>query len=332
MGRKTIVGMLAVVAVLTLATGCESSTEDELQSFPAGYIDSAYAVPDGSALYFLHGVGSTIDMLQSNQDARPVTAHLPGHQAADGGYWWNTDLYVSQSTGTGGWGEPQNLGSAINTEHMECCAWVSDDQTVLVFTRESVTEPSLSGSFLSRWDEETDTWGTPERLPGDLGDYEVTGFADFQLLPSGNLYFWSATLLGNGALYWAESTGPNEWAASTLLPDQFQTDLDETQPWVNDEETILCFNRRGEDANTQLLCATRGSADEEWGIPDVIPVEGMADANGLSVWGEPSFSSEGSLYMIRFDTSVEGWQAEILVSERQEDGSFGIPRPVEFDY
>jgi hypothetical protein len=329
--RKNVGMGLAVVASLAVVAGCDSPTDTSLEPFPAGYIDSPFVVPDGSALYFLHGTGSILDLLEQNQDAQPVTDHLPGHQGSDGAYWWNTDLYVSEAVGPGVWGEPLNLGPEINSENMECCVWVSDDQRTLIFSRESVTEASQSGSFITHRDSAGAQWENPERLPGPLGDYGTTGYHDFQMLPSGNLYFWSEKLVGNGALYWAESAGPNEWAEPELLPEPFQSDLDETQPWVNEEETAMCFNRRGEDANTQLLCATRGSVDDEWGIPEVIPVEGVADANGLSVWGEPSFTSDGLLYLMRFDTSAEGWQPQILVSERQADGSFGIPHPVEFD-
>jgi hypothetical protein len=45
----------------------------ELDPFPAGYIDSPYVVPDGSALYFLHGVASTLHMLTTDPSAEPVS-------------------------------------------------------------------------------------------------------------------------------------------------------------------------------------------------------------------------------------------------------------------
>src|SRR5512135_1980092 len=109
--------MTAVLLVFT--AGCALSSKTDLQSFPAGYIDSAYVVPDGSAIYFIHSVAATLDILQQNPSAKPITAHLPGHQAAEGPYWWNTDIYVSMKNPDGTWGQPQNLGSTINSEHME---------------------------------------------------------------------------------------------------------------------------------------------------------------------------------------------------------------------
>jgi hypothetical protein len=162
--------------------------------------------------------------------------------------------------------------------------------------------------------------------------YGTNGFQDFHLVPSGNLYFWSEKLTGNGTLYWTKSTGPNQWTPAEPMPDSFQSPLDETQPWVNDEETLFCFNRRGDDANSQLLCATRSTPSEEWSAPVVMKLTGFADANNYTVWGEPSFMNDGTMFFVRFDTSAPKWEAEILMSERQSDGSFGVPQKLSFKY
>jgi hypothetical protein len=189
---------ILLIGLLLLVVGCTLLKPRELQPFPAGYIDSAYILPDGSAIYFLHSVVSTLEILEQNPSARPVTAHLPGHQSKDGGYWWNTDLYVSYRNPDGTWGQPQNLGPSINSEHMESSPWVNIDQTVLIFTRESVSDAALSGTFISHRKSPNDTWEMPERLPGELGMYGTTGYMDFHMTPSGNLYFWSELLEGNG--------------------------------------------------------------------------------------------------------------------------------------
>ncbi len=112
----------------------------------------------------------------------------------------------------------------------------------------------------------------------------------------------------------------------------FQSDLDETQPWVNDEETVLCFNRRGDDANTQMLCASRANSSAEWETPTLVKLTGFVDANHYTVWGEPSFANDRTMFFVRFDTSAPKWKAEILMSIWQDDGSFDIPRKMVFKY
>ncbi len=117
---KQNIWIVSVIAALfAFSFGCTRSSQRDLQPFPAGYNDSAYVVPDGSAVYFIHSVVSTLQVQTQDQSAKPVTAHLPGHQAKDGEYWWNTDIYVSSKDPDGTWGQPQNLGSTINSEHRE---------------------------------------------------------------------------------------------------------------------------------------------------------------------------------------------------------------------
>jgi hypothetical protein len=197
-------GYPQLVVFLTSIMGCADAVPQGLQPFPAGYIDSPYVMPDESAIYFIHSVASTLDILVQNPSAQPVTPHLPNHQARKGAYWWNTDIYVSFRNTDGSWGRPQNLGAPVNSKHMEGGPWVNKTQTMLIFTRESVTDPALSGIFLAQRRARNEPWGTPKRLPGELGLYGNKGYTDFHLAPSGNLYFWSELLEGNGTLYWAK--------------------------------------------------------------------------------------------------------------------------------
>ena len=324
----TMVAFGSSVSFSTIASA--GYTQADLRPFPAGYIDSPFVMPDESAIYFIHSPAATIDMLTANPEVQPVTASLPGHQASDSGFWWNTDIYVSHRSPDGTWGEPENLGAEINTENLEGGPWLNDEQTTLIFMRESVTDPSLSGAFMATRPTANDPWGIPERLPGVLGTYAIDGYTDFHLVPSGNLYFWSEMPDGNGTLYWAQSTGENEWSAPQRMPEVLHSDKDESQPWVNDAETEICFNRRGDDGNTQLLCSTRADPGMDWSAPDVIPIAGIADANGATVWGEPSFAEDGTMYFVRFDTADPQWPAELMLSRREADGGYGMPEPLVF--
>jgi len=150
------------------------------------------------------------------------------------------------------------------------------------------------------------------------------------MAPSGNRYFWSELLEGNGTLYWARQIGRNQWAPAERLPDYLLTGLDEAQPWVNDAETTLFFNRRGDDGNTQLLCTTRADTSAAWSVPTVVQLTGIADATGATVWGEPSITRGGKMYFVRLDTSTEKWEAELFMVEQQVDESYGVPQKLVF--
>lgn len=328
MNPKRHAAALAALVFVLVSTCNPAAGQEQLRPFPAGYTDSPYVVPDGSALYFIHSTASTIDMLTANPSAQPVATPLPGQQGQNGPYWWNTDIYVTYKNPDGTWSPPQNLGPRINTDNLESGPWVSEDQTTLIFSRESVTDPSLSGTFIARRLSKNEPWGVPKRLPGALGMFGAQGFADLHMVPSGNLYFWSdqhAPFVGNGTLYWARKIGPNEWSTPQLLPGNFQSDLDETQPWVNDEETVIYFNRRQKDGNTQLWRAVRKNVSSPWGNPTLVPLSGFADPNGLMVWGEPSFTKDGTMFFVRFDTSIAGWDAELMSSVEGKGGSYMPP-------
>ncbi|NHZ72669.1 MAG: hypothetical protein GWP17_06270 [Aquificales bacterium] len=324
---KTLFAAIFVVYV-GLACNHQPTSPDKAKGW-SGYTDSPYIVPDGTAIYFLHSVASTYDMLTANPNAKPVAEYFPGHQGQGGAYWWNTDIYVSFKNSDGTWGQPQNLGPSINSEHMESSPWTNAEQTELIFIRASVTDPALSGAFISRRNNTNESWGIPERLPGELGSYGTSGFTDFHMAPSGNLYFWNES---NGALYWAKALANNQWAPAELLPAPFQSELEETQPWVNDSETVIYFNRRGDDGNTQLLWANRENASAEWGTPIPVHLTEFADANNNTVWGEPSFTYDEEMFFVRFDTSDPDWQADLFVAIQQSDGSFGPPQKLIFSY
>ncbi|HAP42790.1 MAG: hypothetical protein A2087_08265 [Spirochaetes bacterium GWD1_61_31] len=317
-----------IVAVLTVSLGCAPA--EPLQIFPAGYLDSPYLVPDGSSLYFSHSPSALQDIMRRSPSAQPVTAPLDGHQAVDGDFWWNTDLYASSAQPDGRWSPPANLGPLVNTRHMETSPWVSADQTVLIFTRVSVGEDVDSGSFIARRSGPAAAWGEPVRLPGELGDYLASGFVDFQQAPNGDLYFWSELSIGDGTLFRARLVGPDQWAPAEALANNLQSDDDETQPWVNGDQTVLYFNRRGEEIDTQLLRAQRPDAAAAWGEPVALPLSGLVDVNDLAIWGEPCLTDDGRLFFVRFDTAVPHWRAEICVADPDGNGGFGAPRPLQF--
>jgi hypothetical protein len=49
------------------------------------------------------------------------------------------------------------------------------------------------------------------------------------------------------------------------------------------------------------------------------------------VWGEPSFTSDGTMFFSKLNTATAGWDAELLQTTRNEDGSYGPLRKLIFD-
>lgn len=66
-------------------------------------------------------------------------------------------------------------------------------------------------------------------------------------------------------------------------------------------------------------------------MPTLIPLIGFADANGSDVWGKPSFTNDGTMCFVRFDTSTEDWNAELMSSVQGDDGSYLTPQKLVFE-
>ena len=263
----------------------------------------------------------------------PATRPLSGHHGTDTLNWYNTDLYVSTRNPDGTYGMPRNLGSLVNTDHLECCPWLNDEQTVLVFTREGIGNSSETGTFVSRRPSRDAPWGAPERLPGDLGAYlNSEGIHDLHVGPSGDVYGWSESQ--GGKLYGAPGDGAptRRWGAPSVLELSYASDRSESQPWLNDAETRLYFNRWGEDGDRELCVAERPHRRAPWGRPRSLRLLGFADGAGRMIWGEPSFTRDGALYFVRFDTGREGWPAAFFRAPRNRDGSYGPPARVRFRF
>jgi hypothetical protein len=60
-----------------------------------------------------------------------------------GGYG-SGDLFVSFRKGDGGWGEPLNLGTEVNSEELEYCPIMTPDRKYLFFSRRR-SDPPGSG-------------------------------------------------------------------------------------------------------------------------------------------------------------------------------------------
>lgn len=302
------------------------------KNFPGGYIDSPYVLRSGKAIYFLHSPAPVKGF--GFPWADPATQPLPGHHAKDDPlFWFNSDLYVSRRNPDGSFGPPRNLGNQINTKHLECCVWVNEAETALLFTRESLDneDTSPTGNYIVRRNSPDQPWGQPHRLSGELGRYLEGGRGIHDLHPgkSGNVYGWSEKAGGH---IFAASGGLSHHPAPARMLKTFTPDgWHDSQPWVNSGETEMIFNR-WQDMDRELWFAKRPSRAVPWKRPQRIRLRGFADPNGHLVWGEPSFTKEGTMYFVRFNTAREGWAAELMSARKNPDGSYGPPERLRFRF
>ncbi len=298
-----------------------------------GYIDSIFINAGGNRIYFLHSKLAPNDFLNGTINY-PEADLLPGHTTGVG-LDWNTDLYYVEWDGAS-WSGPENLGSSIDGSNInslasECCVWLNESETEIIFYRENLGLPALgdSGNYISTRSDIDDPWDPPVLMAsryGALDQSEDKYRHDIQKTASNDLYLWEqdASSDNNSRLLYGQWNG-TAWLDPVTIPGTDSVS-DETQPWVSVDELTLIFNRRGADANTSLIKMTRSDSSSSWGNLTQVALTGFADPADLIVWGEPTLpKTENYMLYIRFDTSVAPWNADIMFAPGSPGEGFGPP-------
>lgn len=338
--------MLIVIAIFStiLCVSCDSNNSGKNQSINrftsgiiktlnGGYTDSIFIAADGNRIYFLNSVLCAYDFLNGTI-THAVASFLPNHTGSASGVYWNSDLYYIEWNGQS-WSDAINLGSKINSLGNEGCVWLNDDETIIIFYRDNLSLTGIgdTGNYQATRTDKNATWSDPVLLPGKYGSENQSPPTklyrhDIQLTTSGDLYLWESQdgVTKNNILLYGKKNGTGWDPPVAIAGTHGDSSRGETQLWVSRDETKLIFNRRGADANTTLKYFSRVNITDTWSNETNVPLNGFADSAGLSVWGEPTFtSSETFMLFIRFDTSVSSWPCDIMYADGNFIDGYGPP-------
>ena len=178
----------------------EDAMPAALQS--GGYIDSIFINKAANRIYFTHSIlsPSVLNGSASAEQCKHTEAPPLKGQITAPGLEWNSDLYYVEWIGEK-WSEPINLGERINTLGMECCIWLNDDETEIIFYTKSDLDKDgadgdlglpATGNYRATRTDRNAQWSIPKPLPGDYGTSNQIDNErhDNHKTPSGNLYFW----------------------------------------------------------------------------------------------------------------------------------------------
>lgn len=339
MSKPTRWQLLIIISLVMISSlnGCSSgddSNADGTAPFSAGalvsklgggYIDSLFINKAGDRIYFLYSPRSVSEFSGAQPPGScPRGDSLSGHHLTpDPLSDFNTDLYYVELQ-TGRWSDPINLGSTINTDAPECCIWLNDEETEIIFYRETHDPPfdtfglPPTGNYIATRADRNSPWGTPVALPGDYGTGNQNSSVyrhDLHKVPSGNLYLWEHSDAVPQDLLYFGLQNMSTYDAPVQIPGTVNS---ETQIWVNDAETRILYNRRpgvyiNGDATTFLYSMTRLQATDAWGTPVEIPTSGFNDSAGKTVWGEVSFTAQQDFMMtVRLNETNICIDSEIL--------------------
>jgi hypothetical protein len=322
---------------LTTATAAEIPSDGRFSagaigSPKDGYTDSIFLNNAGDRIYFTHSFLTTTDFLGVTSNQSHGTT-LTG-QTVGAGIDYNTDLYYIEWNGTA-WSVPINLGGSIdgtkiNSLGNECCVWLDDSETEIIFYRDTFDLSALGprGNYRATRTDRSAQWGAPVLLPGSYGsvDQSATRYRhDLQKTASGDLYLWEKDGDTSTLLY-GSSDGLGGNRAPTLIPGmEALGPQHNTQPWISRDELTLLFNTRT-TGDTTLNRMTRPDRCSPFANLTPAPTAGFGDPSGVAVWGEPTLSrSENYMLFIRFDTSQVGWPAQMMFSKGIPATGFQTP-------
>ena len=305
-----------------------------------GYIDSIFINKAGDRVYFVHSMvsPSVIDGQATQEECSHTQGPLLEGHITIPGLEWNTDLYYVAWDGAE-WSEPINLGEPINSLGMECCVWLNEDETEIIFyTKTDLDDDGRdgdvglrpTGNYRATRPNRDAAWSAPKPLPGVYGIENQLDDErhDVHKAPSGNLYLWEKYSQGDMRLRYGERIGGSYDEPVYAKPTTIKGSVNyETQIWVNDEETRLIFNRRQFSGETEAFTRTRATTGDPWGEPTLIQTTGFSDANGNAIWGEPTFDqSQSFMLFIRFNSSDPTCMtSEVMYSAGHVESGFAAP-------
>ena len=200
-------------------------------------------------------------------------------------------------------GQPNNLGTPVNTVYDECAPYVSADGLSLYFSEYLNNAPSGHGGsdiWLSTRESADDPWGTPENLgpPINTSSEDSMPYLSADGLA---LYFGSDRPDGSGGwdLWVAKrATTDANWATATVenLGPNINSAYDDGLPTISPDGLYLYFSdwlnpRPGPDGlgNGDIWVSTRETVSDPWQ-----PAENLgAPVNSSSYELSPSISSDG---------------------------------------
>lgn len=212
-----------------------------------------------------------------------------------GGYG-KLDLWVATRNSTSeNWGDPVNLGPAVNTAASEAMPCLSSDELTLYFSDANpfgwTPRTGVSGNF-QLWSTTRATWQSSWGIPTDLGAPVGTTYAESypHVSRDGLSFYFSSTRPGLG-LYVAYRTAPNDpWLAPTNLGSVLNQGSWSGGPCLSYDGLRLLYytDRAGGRGGFDLWMSTRSTVTNTWPAP----VNLGAQVNGAFYDTSPCVSAD----------------------------------------
>ncbi|MDI6451555.1 hypothetical protein [Anaerobaca lacustris] len=237
-----------------------------------------------------------------------------------GGFGGSDIWVIRRSSVSEPWGEPVNLGPAVNSEYDDMKSSISADGLTLYFCS---NRPGGYGGFdlwMSTRATVTDDWGKPMNLGATVNSEYDEVFPCVS--PDGlELYFCEWEFIrpegyGGGDIWAAKRpTTDDPWGVPMNLGEAVNSTEYDSCPYLSPDGRLLFFHgyRPGGPGQEDMWVSTRPTTSDAWGTPVLLPWP----VNVRQIEGCPGISTDGSMF---YFASMRGgghgigdtWQAPIM--------------------
>ncbi len=260
-------------------------------------------------------VNSSADEHPAGMTADGLSLYFSSRRAGGYSEWY--DIWVStRPTKDDPWGEPVNLGPAINTVNSDFEPDISPDGLILVFVHLGTAHPDWD-IWMSTRPTTDDPWGRALNLGPTINSY-VEDMDPCISADGLTLYFNSRRSGGNGETDIYMTTRPtrnDSWAEPVNLSPPVNTSSSDYGPEISADGRTLFFNsnRPGGLGGADFYMTRRPTINDPWGTP----VNLGAGVNSSGSEDYSAISSDERLLL--FSSSRSGgqggtdiWQAPII--------------------
>jgi outer membrane protein OmpA-like peptidoglycan-associated protein len=157
---------------------------------------------------------------------------------------FNEDIYISNKDSSGKWGNPEIMGSGINTQFHDACVGISSDGRELFIYRSGGVRKNLGDIYASKLG--GSIWSAPQRLGGHINspswEPSATTTSDEK-----TIIFASDRPGGYGGtdLYIVKEEANGQWSEPKNMGPVINTRYDEDAPFIYSDNKTLFFSSRG---------------------------------------------------------------------------------------
>jgi tetratricopeptide (TPR) repeat protein len=177
------------------------------------------------------------------------------------------DVFITYKDSTGHFGEPKEVGPAINsTLNDAAVALAPDGQKLFIYKDDGNNGGDLYMSSLIGSD-----WSVPERLTGDINSSYWEGSCSL----SGDgktLYFASERPGGYGGrdIYYSKLQSDGTWGTAVNMGDKINTFYDDDSPFIHPDNRILLYSSQGKNSmgGHDIFRTLHNLADSSWSDPE----------------------------------------------------------------